>query len=232
MRVQNLILAALFGQGIALPAASSVSLQSPARRSPQLLGAVDNLIGGLLDRVQDETEELTSSVFALLQQLDEIVPNQAPTSIEGVIDLLRGIAGASPDAFIESVVTLVTNGLGPNSLEGVLQQYSAGSNSENNVNTREPASPVYPSASTEDAPYSFDEETLRGAIYIPDTFTFGQKPPVILVPGTATKGGLCYEPNLAKYLPGEDYADPLWLNIPDWLLEAAPSNAVSNESTI
>ena len=179
-----------------------------------------------MDRVQDQTEDLTSSLSALLQQLDEIVPSPAPTSIEDVASILESIAGAEPTALVESVVTLVTNGLGPDSLEGVLQQYSTGSNSENNVNTREPPTAVYPALGDQDAPYSISEEVLRGAIHIPDTFTYGQKPPVILVPGTATKGGFAYEPNLAKLLPQEEYADPLWLNIPGWLLESVPWNSV------
>ena len=225
MHLHTLILVALLGQGIALPAVSSPTLED---RAPQLLGGLTDLVGGLLDRVQDQTEDLTSSVSALLQQLDEIVPSPAPTSIEDVISILQSAAGAEPTALVQSVMTRVTNGLGPDSLEGVLQQYSTGSNSENNVNTREPATPVYPQLDVLDAPYSISEEVLRGAIHIPDTFTYGQKPPVILVPGTATKGGFAYEPNLAKLLPQEDYADPLWLNIPGWLLESVPWNSVSS----
>ncbi|KAK7182305.1 hypothetical protein DPSP01_002392 [Paraphaeosphaeria sporulosa] len=228
MHFSYLLIAALFSPINALPASSSYSAPAPVSRAPGLLGLTDGLgkvVDGLLDRIHDETEELTTAVLALLQQLDEVVPTATPTSIEDVATILKGIAGAEPTTFIESVVSLAKNGLGPGSFEGVFKQYSAGSNSENNVNEREPSKKLYPSAGDNDAPYSIDEETLRAAIYIPDTFTYGEKPPVILVPGTATKGGLCYEANLAKLLTKEDYADPLWLNIPGWLLESAPWNS-------
>lgn len=60
-----------------------------------------------------------------------------------------------------------------------------------------------------------------------DTFTFGQKPPVVLVPGTGSKGCETYSSNFIKLFQGVAYADPVWLNIPGFLLDDAQNNAVS-----
>jgi hypothetical protein len=77
-----------------------------------------------------------------------------------------------------------------------------------------------------DAAYDLTEAALREVIYIPSTFTYGQKPPVILVPGTGSKGCLTFGANFIKKLTGVSYADPIWLNIPKFLLDDAQVNAV------
>ena len=81
--------------------------------------------------------------------------------------------------------------------------------------------------SLKDAPFTIPELALRGAIRIPLDFTFGKKPPVILVPGTGSTGFLTYAGNYLKLLRNVDYADPVYLNIPDFLLDDAQLNAVS-----
>lgn len=220
----------------ALPTLTSVARPEPrAIRSsalPNTLSNIDGLIGGILNNGQDEAEDLTSAFYALLQELDQVVPTAAPTSVADLAALLNKVANANPENLIDSIATLVLNSLGPESLEGVFGEFSTGSNSESNVNPREPLAPIYPSVMTGDAPYNIDEATLRAAIYIPDSFTYGKKPPVILVPGTGLKGGLNFEPNLGKLLPNEDHADPLWLNVPGWQLENVPWNSVSAQLMI
>lgn len=109
---------------------------------------------------------------------------------------------------MERVVSLVENGLGRESLECVFKQYSAGLNNEINVN-KASLQIEFSSASEDSAPYSIDEETLRAAIYMRDTFTYGNKKTVILLSGTATKGGLCNKANLAKLILKENYAENL-----------------------
>ena len=89
-------------------------------------------------------------------------------------------------------------------------------------------SQIYPSKSRKDPSYSVWEFELRKAIKIPVTFTFGEKPPVILVPGTGSTGFLTYVGNYLKLLANVPYADPVWLDIPDFLLDDAQKNAVSN----
>ncbi|PYH42502.1 esterase/lipase family protein, partial [Aspergillus saccharolyticus JOP 1030-1] len=86
---------------------------------------------------------------------------------------------------------------------------------------------IYPRVSETDAPYSFSETTLRGAIYIPADFQYGRngKTPVLLVPGTGTYGGEAYAPNLTKMLRASSFGDPVWLNIPGRMCDASARNA-------
>ena len=77
--------------------------------------------------------------------------------------------------------------------------------------TRNPNPPVsvYPKSEL-DAPYSISEQYLRSAIFIPETFTYGKKPPVILFPGTGSTGFLAFSGNFIPLLSGADWADPVW----------------------
>lgn len=77
-----------------------------------------------------------------------------------------------------------------------------------------PSKTIFPTKASGDAPYSLTEAELRAAIYIPSSFTYGTKTPVIFVPGTASYGGINFASNLRKLLTGVSYADPVWLNIP------------------
>ncbi|GKT40557.1 lipase B [Colletotrichum spaethianum] len=97
--------------------------------------------------------------------------------------------------------------------------------STNNNNLRNPAKPVWPKKDAADAPYTLSETQLRQAIFIPQTFTYGQKLPVIFVPGTGVYGGETFSSNLLKLLSNVPYADPVWLNIPGALLGDAQVNA-------
>ncbi|KAK3063752.1 hypothetical protein LTS18_013037 [Coniosporium uncinatum] len=84
---------------------------------------------------------------------------------------------------------------------------------------------VYPKKSSSDASYDLSESALRRVIHIPSTFTYGQKPAVILVSGTGSKGCLTFGANFIKKLTGVSYADPVWLNMPGGLLGDAQSSA-------
>ncbi|KAL0938454.1 lipase b precursor [Colletotrichum truncatum] len=97
--------------------------------------------------------------------------------------------------------------------------------SSNNVNPLNPANPVYPKKNSADAPYTLTEQQLRQAIFIPKTFTYGQKPPVIFIPGTGVYAGETFSANLLKLLTNVPYADPVLLNIPDALLADAQVNS-------
>ncbi|KAJ1336183.1 hypothetical protein MN608_02931 [Microdochium nivale] len=202
--------------------------------APGLLSGVTSGLTGTLQttvtKIESQLNDAGIAGFTLLAQLGDIKPISTPKSIKDIVSVLQRIGGVDPTALLGSTVNLVLHGLGPSNLAGVMEQYSDGVNNENNYNPQEPPAPVFPRASTlsrvtVDVAYSFEEAKLRGAIHIPDTFTYGKKPPVILVPATGTKGGFTYQPNLAKLLPKEDFADPVWLNIPGWLLEDVPSNA-------
>lgn len=69
------------------------------------------------------------------------------------------------------------------------------------------------------------EDDLRSAIYIPSTFTYGSVPPVILFPGTASTGYFTFKGNFIPLLTGSSYADPVWVNVPGYLLGDAQVNA-------
>ncbi|KAF6830776.1 hypothetical protein CMUS01_07620 [Colletotrichum musicola] len=101
----------------------------------------------------------------------------------------------------------------------------AGMNSMTNSNPA-PRTQIYPQRSSLDAPYSLTEQELRSKIYFPKTFSASSgKQPVILVPGTAAMAGTTYRANLGPLLAKSDFADPLWVNIPDASLGDAQVNA-------
>jgi hypothetical protein len=97
--------------------------------------------------------------------------------------------------------------------------------STNNNNPKDPETAIYPQKSESDAPYSNSEQALRSAIFIPPSFTYGQKQPLIFIPGTGTYGGEAFTYNLLKLFSSSPLADPVWLNVPDALLADAQSNA-------
>ncbi|KAK1986194.1 hypothetical protein LZ30DRAFT_746645 [Colletotrichum cereale] len=100
-----------------------------------------------------------------------------------------------------------------------------GVNSVKNTNP-DPKSQIHPKRSESDAPYSRSEQELRSKIYFPKTFNESlNKQPVILVPGTAAMAGSTYSTNLAPLLAKSDFADPLWVNIPDGSLGDAQENS-------
>ncbi|GJC89124.1 lipase B [Colletotrichum liriopes] len=100
-----------------------------------------------------------------------------------------------------------------------------GMNSIKNVNP-EPKNQIYPKRSDSDAPYSLSEQELRSKIYFPKTFSSSSnKQPVILIPGTAAMAGSTYRANLGPLLAESDFADPLWVNIPDASLSDAQQNS-------
>lgn len=49
---------------------------------------------------------------------------------------------------------------------------------------------------------------------------------MILVPGTGDTGCFTFDGNFIPLLTGQSYADPVWLNIPDYLLDDIQFNAV------
>ncbi|KAJ9668559.1 hypothetical protein H2201_001201 [Coniosporium apollinis] len=189
--------------------------------------AVDPIgqIRDILSGVGADTTNAAELFKDILDAIDAAVPTATTTSIEGITNVVEAIFDATPTNLYENVVELAENSLAPGELGDVFSTYSTGINSENNVNTVEPAKRIFPEKSPDDAPYSLAEADLRRVIYIPSTFTYGKKPPVILVPGTGSKGGITFGGNYIQLLTGVDYADPVWLNIPGFLLDDAQINA-------
>lgn len=207
---------------VALLAAFGLSLHyvsaEPIRLNTRsLLGGVVQNAGNLLDGVTNPT--------SILNILEGIVPTATPTSISQVSAALEGIYSASPTNSLANVAAQIQAGLVSGDLAEALYGLGGGENSQNNNNTAEPTSPVYPRRGDGDAPYSLSEAQLRQAIYIPDSFTYGQKPPTIFIPGTGSVGGTNFAHNLRKLLTNVSYADPVWLNVPGEMVNDAQVNS-------
>lgn len=138
---------------------------------------------------------------------------------------ISSIYSSTPSNIFESAIQLIANGFVAEDIATLLDAYSLECSSDSNVNSREPSETVYPQKSPEDAPYSLSESALRQAIHIPSTFTYGEKPPVIMLPGTGTTGCITFRYNYIKLFQDVDYADPVWLNIPHFLLDDVQVNA-------
>lgn len=62
-------------------------------------------------------------------------------------------------------------------------------------------------------------------MYFPAAFTWGKKQPVLMNPGTGTTGVLALSANIGKLLSQGDIADPVYLNVPNNLLNDIQINA-------
>jgi hypothetical protein len=139
--------------------------------------------------------------------------------------ILSSIFSATPTDLYDNIVELIANDFSPGNLGQVETTYSEGCNSDTNNNPQDPSGTIYPKKSASDAPYSLSEAQLRQAIYIPSTFTYGNVPPIVMVPGTGSTGCLSFGSNFIPQFTGSSYADPVWLNVPHLLLDDAQVNA-------
>jgi len=144
---------------------------------------------------------------------------------------LAGIAAVSTDS-LDRVNRLAASGLlgTPNVLD-LKDEATEGDDLAIPTNPP-PKTTIYPKASPSDAPYDLTEAQLRSVIRIPLGFTYGQKPPVILAPGTGSTGYLTFAGNFLQTLANVEYADPVWLQIPNFLLDDVQVNSVSSLSVM
>jgi hypothetical protein len=193
---------------------------------PGLLPGVVSLVDNLLDDVNVAVAQgKPNEVFNILKQLQ---PTARPTKIQDAAAEHAKI-WASPTTrtdFFAAVATQIAGGL---VLDQTLQVALNGGLpvGENNLKNNNPPPPssIYPKKDPADAPYTLSESALRQAIFIPPSFTYGTKRPVIFVPGTGSYGGTNFASNLRKLLTGKKFADPVWLNIPGAMLGDAQTNA-------
>jgi hypothetical protein len=89
-----------------------------------------------------------------------------------------------PTSLFDRASALIQSGFYAGSVSNIKSQLISGDNSPNNLLNPLPKSLIYPKAASSDPLYDVLELKLRAAIRIPLTFTYGRKPPVILVPGT------------------------------------------------
>lgn len=160
---------------------------------------------------------------SLAIELAALTPTASPTATEDVPSLLSSIyAEATPTGFLEAAVALLLNDLvNKDTLVAVIEGNSAEENSASNTANPNPSQTVYPKKLECDAPYSQSEETLREQLFIPSTFTYGQKPPVILFPGTGGRGAVDFSGNFEVTLANVSYADLVFVNSASFLLEDA-----------
>lgn len=109
-----------------------------------------------------------------------------------------------------SALDMMMNGLVSNDLQNTLQNKAAIPTFNN------PPVPADKSFYTKagNAPFSISEEKLRSAIQIPPTFTYGQKPAMLMVPGTGASGFETFGNTFGKLLTTTPYADPVYISIP------------------
>lgn len=115
----------------------------------------------------------------------------APASVDDALSTLSPIGSGTTTNLYTTMAKMVSMGMTAPSVDLVAVSKGTqltGPKSTNNNNPKAPAAPVFPQKAAGDAPYSLDEAKLRAAIFIPETFTYGQKPPVILTPGTGNVG--------------------------------------------
>ncbi|TLD34819.1 Lipase B [Venturia nashicola] len=180
------------------------------------------------EAADDVVEEVKNSIDLagdVVDAMEQIAPTATPASVLEVTAALKDAFSSTPTNLFENIAALAKNSLVPGDLKHVFTTYSTGCNSVTNVNSKTPNVTVYPTRSTQDAPFSLTESQLREVIYIPSTFTYGQVPPIVMVPGTGSAGCLSFGSNFIKQFTGSSFADPVWLNIPDLLLRDAQINA-------
>jgi hypothetical protein len=201
-----------------------------------LLGSLGGVLGNIIDPINNILDGETDSSDPYGEVLDILKPLKAttrPSDTQQAYKTVNSVFGASPtpNNIIDSAARLVAQGLTKDNVESALDFVTGvleGENSEDNDNPRNPTPAAYPKAGPSDAPYSLDEDELRAVIHIPSTFQYGKAgapQPIILVPGTGNTGYITFSGNLIPLLQGSAIADPVWLNIPGYLLNDAQVNA-------
>ncbi|KAI4733846.1 alpha/beta-hydrolase [Aureobasidium sp. EXF-12298] len=200
-----------------------------------LTGALSNVLGDAVGDIDNALSEVgvgklvgTQAWSTLSSALAQVTATKTQTNAASAISQLSSIHAAKPSAnLFEFVAAVAAEGLtadSPNDLLGFVDGLASGENSMSNVNIQQPKVSIYPKKGN-DPKYSVTESSLRSAIYIPASFQWGKVQPVILMPGTGATGYFTYVGNYIKLLTGSTYADPVWLNIPGYLLNDAQVNA-------
>lgn len=176
-------------------------------------------------KVRLELKYLSKVEKSIKNMINSVIPAKEFHSIQEVKSFVESIFSNTNGTLINNVVEMIASGISSESILDI-HQFSDEFTRTNYSNTHEPKTAVYPKANSKDAPYTFSEDELRSAIGIPSDFEYGKgtKKPVLLVPGTASMGGLVYHSNYAKLLKDTDFADIVWLNVPGFLLDDCQNN--------
>lgn len=206
----------------------SVGLACGAIPLARVLGQTSVASKPLLDTLSNAANEHESNVLSdLVSALHQVGSIPPPSTPEEALSVLQHSSGLSEgfSSIVDVAHGITAAGLIPPEILSFLNGYI---DSElNSLDNRNPApkDEIYPKSS-EDAPYSLPEETLRSAIHVPETFDYGRngKTPVILVPGTAVPSGTTWYYSFSKLGNSTD-ADVVWVNLPRASLSDAQVNA-------
>ncbi|KAJ9139327.1 Alpha/beta-hydrolase [Coniochaeta hoffmannii] len=193
----------------ALPYQSAGESNSDALLTKRIVSAVESgnqssvLSGLLADKPKKPAPTTEAELQASLSAIWSSSDTNFYAGVKAQIDSNISISGLSADI------------VGPYTYLG----------STSNNHPKDPTTSIYPQKSTSDAPYSISEHDLRSAIFVPASFTYGQRPPLIFIPGTGTYGGEAFTHNLLKLLNSSPFADPVFLNVPGALLGDAQTHA-------
>ncbi|KAF4766324.1 hypothetical protein N7455_005795 [Penicillium solitum] len=176
------------------------------------------------------SRDIYQGLYELESKISDIATGKInPVStIEEGLSVLASIPNTNNRTILQNAIDIVSLGLVPANIIDILNGITNHEiNSITNNNTKDPSPRIHPTRSFWDAPYDIPEETLRSAIHIPPTFSYGKnnKIPVLLVPGTADPAGSTYYFNYAKLFTADQHTDPVWVNIPGNSLGDIQSNA-------
>ncbi|KAJ5179692.1 hypothetical protein N7492_002902 [Penicillium capsulatum] len=223
MYLLGLILVA-FHAGLVL--ASPIPSQPFRRDIPATLSMLEHTAEGLIYLGKGLAQDASLLGARLIDVQDGKI--EPVSSLEDAFASLASMPNASDHNIVQIATEMVARGLAPaNILDIVAGLTNSRINSIYNDNPKDPATPIYPRRSTEDAPYDLSEDKLRSAIHIPHSFEYGAngKRPVLLVPGTADPAGSTFYFSYEKLLANTSFADPVWVNIPNYSLGDIQTNA-------
>ncbi|KAL6405914.1 uncharacterized protein AUP68_10798 [Ilyonectria robusta] len=229
--VYSFALVAIRGTAAAISSAKGISSRDVEER--QLIGG---LVGGVVNGLDDAVSRLLGTLHDAVEagDIDEVLdilrklkPTKTLASVEEASAIVKQIVTSTPSSIVELQGQFIANGVISGTVDDLFS-FASGlatkKSGHDNVNPNPPTA-VYPKAAPCDAPYSTSESDLRSAIFIPDSFTYGEKPPVILFPGTGLTGCISYAGKFIPLLSDVDWADPVWVNVPGFLLDDAQVNA-------
>lgn len=170
----------------------------------------------------DAAAAAANITLSLLEVLELLPRSSAPANASAVISAVVQAAPTSTGEAVAEFEQVVESGVLIYSVDEIIDSAKPPPPS---VNLRKPKPSIYPKKCSGDAKYSLNVTQLRSAIDIPSTFTYGTKPPVIIVPGTAATTAMTFTNNLFKSLADSSFADIVWINNPGLALEDAQVNA-------
>ncbi|KAF2223169.1 hypothetical protein BDZ85DRAFT_296354 [Elsinoe ampelina] len=228
MRSTFALFATLLAAAVAIPAPQPIAVPNASQDPSELeeRQIIGDLLSGVLGGIKDAVSK--GNVDGILSNLRKATPTSSPSSVDQARQRIAQIVqNSKPANIFEYSALLQANGLISGTLTTLIDGIAGQFSDQNSISNTNPDPPtlVYPQRLPCDAPYTLPESSLRAAIYIPPTFTFGQKPPVILFPGTGNTGYQTFSGNLIPLLTSVPWADPIWINVPDSLTNDAQLNA-------